>query len=153
MRHETKAVLLQVAVISWDVGRFKSLPSWSTQTHGLLCRKCPQKLSNPMPTFLQDHSLRPGPCCFSSARAYSSKMSLFYVSRVMDDLHTAALWHQFCLLCRCCCRRTTLNKKAKSNQGQNAVLPRGDCATSTLQIMERSQMRTNEWRRVAEPSS
>lgn len=50
----------------------------------------------------------------------------------MDDLHTAAVkvvlqqcssesvWHQLCPLC---CWRNMLNKKAKSNQGENATLP------------------------------
>ena len=34
------------------------------------------------------------------------------------------MWHPLCLLCLCCCcRRNMLNKKAKSNQGENATLP------------------------------
>lgn len=34
-----------------------------------------------------------------------------------------SVWHQLCLLRLCCCWRNMLNKKAKSNQGENATLP------------------------------
>lgn len=34
-----------------------------------------------------------------------------------------SVWHQLCLLCLCCYWRNMLNKKAKSNQGENAMLP------------------------------
>lgn len=82
------------------------------------------------------HSLRPGPCCFSNPLSSSTKNVLvLFLEGYGSSSHSSSkcslaatlfglsVWHQLCLLCLCCCWGNMLNKKAKSNQGENATLP------------------------------
>lgn len=127
LNYEIKPALLGV-----NVGSSVQISAWSS-----VYKPFTEAVqSNPKLPCTRAGSPRPSPCCVSSPLCSGTKTVLvFFLAGYGWSSHSSSkcglaavlfalsVQHQFCLLCFRCCWRKTLNKKARSNQGENATLP------------------------------